>query len=113
MLDFTPVVVEPLSTDDAFLGLSGTRCLRQVGAAAELAALARLVEDALSITTSIGFSYNRLLSKFASDFDKLRGCIVNGRAEAQLFLPAPRRDVPPALRGQPKPSRKTESGLSQ
>ena len=85
MLDCTPLV-EPLSIDEAFMDLSGTQSLHRASAAETLAALARRVEEALSITVSIGLSYNKFLAKIASDLDKPRGFAVIGRAEARAFL---------------------------
>ena len=85
MLDCTPLV-EPLSIDEAFMDLSGTEALHRASAAETLAALARRVEDALSITVSVGLSYNKFLAKIASDLDKPRGFAVIGRAEARAFL---------------------------
>ena len=85
MLALTPLV-EPLSIDEAFMDLSGTESLHRASAAETLAKLARRVEDALSITVSIGLSYNKFLAKIASDLDKPRGFAVIGRAEARAFL---------------------------
>ena len=85
MLDLTPLV-EPLSIDEAFMDLSGTQSLHRASPAATLAALARRVEEELSITVSIGLSYNKFLAKIASDLDKPRGFAVIGRAEARSFL---------------------------
>ena len=85
MLDCTPLV-EPLSIDEAFMDLSGTQSLHRASAAETLAALARRVEEALSITVSIGLSYNKFLAKIASDLDKPRGFAVIGRVEARAFL---------------------------
>ncbi len=85
MLDRTPLV-EPLSIDEAFMDLSGTQSLHRASAAATLAALARRVEEALSITVSVGLSYNKFLAKIASDLDKPRGFAVIGRTEARAFL---------------------------
>ena len=85
MLDLTPLV-EPLSIDEAFMDLSGTESLHRASAAETLAGLARRVEGKLSITVSIGLSYNKFLAKIASDLDKPRGFAVIGRAEARAFL---------------------------
>ena len=85
MLDLTPLV-EPLSIDEAFMDLSGTQSLHRASPAATLAALARRVEEELSISVSIGLSYNKFLAKIASDLDKPRGFAVIGRAEARSFL---------------------------
>ena len=85
MLKLTPLV-EPLSIDEAFMDLSGTESLHRASPAATLAGLARRVEDELSITVSIGLSYNKFLAKIASDLDKPRGFAVIGRTEARSFL---------------------------
>ena len=85
MLACTPLV-EPLSIDEAFMDLSGTESLHRASPAATLARLARRVEDELSITVSVGLSYNKFLAKIASDLDKPRGFAVIGRAEARAFL---------------------------
>ena len=85
MLELTPLV-EPLSIDEAFMDLSGTRSLHRASPAETLARLARRVEDVLSITVSIGLSYNKFLAKIASDLDKPQGFAVIGRAEARAFL---------------------------
>ena len=85
MQRLTPLV-EPLSIDEAFMDFAGTRSLHRASPAQTLAALARRVEDALSITVSIGLSYNKFLAKIASDLDKPRGFAVIGRAEARSFL---------------------------
>ena len=85
MLDLTPLV-EPLSIDEAFMDLAGTEALHRASPAATLAALARRVGEELSITVSIGLSYNKFLAKIASDRDKPHGFAVIGRAEASTFL---------------------------
>ncbi|MFI4948239.1 MAG: DNA polymerase IV [Alphaproteobacteria bacterium] len=81
----TPLV-EPLSIDEAFLDLTGTQALHGAAAAQLLAALALRIENSFGITVSIGLSYNKFLSKLASDLDKPRGFAVIGRAEAKGFL---------------------------
>lgn len=85
MRDLTPLV-EPLSIDEAFMDLGGTEALHRCSPATTLAALSRRVEEELSITASIGLSYNKFLAKIASDRDKPRGFTVIGRAEARTFL---------------------------
>ncbi len=88
MLALTPLV-EPLSIDEAFLDLSGTRQLHGMPPALVLARFAAQVERDLGITVSVGLSYCKFLAKVASDLDKPRGFSVIGRAEALSFL-APR-----------------------
>ena len=85
MLGLTPLV-EPLSIDEAFMDLSGTESLHRASPAETLAALARRVEEELSITVSVGLAHNKFLAKIASDLDKPRGFAVIGRAEARAFL---------------------------
>lgn len=85
MLETTPLV-EPLSLDEAFLDLTGTERLHKCAPAQTLARLAKRIEDELHITVSIGLSFNKFLTKVASDLDKPRGFSVIGRAEAVAFL---------------------------
>jgi DNA polymerase-4 len=92
MDDLTPIV-EPLSLDEAFLDLAGTRRLHHAPPAVMLARLARRMEQELGITGSIGLSHNKFLAKVASDLDKPRGFSVIGRAETAAFL----RDRPVRL----------------
>src|SRR5215831_4695116 len=85
MLELTPQV-EPLSIDEAFMDLAGTARLHGLEPAKSLARFATRVENALSITVSIGLSANKFLAKIASDLDKPRGFSVLGRSEVQAFL---------------------------
>jgi len=85
MRDLTPLV-EPVSIDEAFVDLSGTRRLHGVSPAKTLAGFAERVERELKITVSIGLSRNKFLAKIASDLDKPRGFAVLGGGEAATFL---------------------------
>ena len=85
MGELTPLV-EPLSIDEAFLDLSGTEKIHGGSPAHSLAALVLRIKAELSITVSIGLSYNKFLAKVASDLDKPDGFAVIGRAEAVDFL---------------------------
>lgn len=85
MEELTPDI-EPLSLDEAFLDLSGTRRLHGHPPAAMLARLVKRMEDNLGITGSIGLSHNKFLAKVASDLDKPRGYSVIGKAETEDFL---------------------------
>lgn len=85
MQDLTPLV-EPISIDEAFLDLSGTRKLHGQSPAATMAAFVLRVERQVGITVSVGLSHNKFLAKVASDFDKPRGFRVIGRAETLDFL---------------------------
>ena len=79
----TPLI-EPLSLDEAFLDLNGTR----TAPALHLAEIARRIEREVGITASIGLSFNKFLAKIASDLDKPRGFAVIGRGDAAAFLAA-------------------------
>ena len=92
MQQLTPLV-EPLSIDEAFLDLSGTRRLHHASPAVSLAGFAKRVETQIGVSVSIGLSYCKFLAKVASDLDKPRGFAIIGRAEAQRFL----RDRPVSL----------------
>ncbi len=92
MDDLTPAV-EPLSLDEAFLDLSGTRKLHGAPPAVMLARLVKRMQDELGLTGSIGLSHNKFLAKIASDMDKPRGFSVIGKAETADFL----RDKPVRL----------------
>ncbi len=85
MQNVTPLV-ETLSIDEAFMDLSGTSALHGGSPARTLARLANHIVENLGITVSIGLSYNKFLSKIASDLDKPCGFAVIGRNEAQRFL---------------------------
>ncbi len=85
MEDLTPAI-EPLSLDEAFLDLSGTRRLHGHPPAVMLARLVNRLENELGITGSIGLSHNKFLAKIASDLDKPRGFSIIGKAETDNFL---------------------------
>lgn len=88
MLSLTPLV-EPLSIDEAFLDLSGTRALHKASPAEMLMRLQRRIEEEIGITVSVGLAANKSLAKLASDQDKPNGFFVLNGAEAQAWL-APR-----------------------
>lgn len=69
MLDLTPLV-EPLSTNEAFMDLSGAEPLHYASPAETLAALAGGVENELSVTVSIGLGHNKFLAKITSDLEE-------------------------------------------
>ncbi|MDQ2090668.1 DNA polymerase IV [Marimonas arenosa] len=85
MDELTPDV-EPLSLDEAFMDLSGTRRLHGHPPAVMLARLVKRMKDDLGLTGSIGLSHNKFLAKIASDLDKPRGFSVIGQAETAAFL---------------------------
>lgn len=85
METLTPLV-EPVSIDEAFLDLSGTRRVHRMSPAEALAGLQRTVKFEIGITVSIGLSFNKFLAKTASDFDKPNGFSVIGSEEAERVL---------------------------
>ncbi len=85
MLSLTPFI-EPISIDEAFLDLNGTKRLHKLPPARILAQLATRIEDEIGITISIGLSYNKFLAKIASDLDKPVGFSILGKNESQSFL---------------------------
>jgi DNA polymerase-4 len=92
MEDLTPAV-EPLSLDEAFMDLSGTRRLHGAPPAVMLARLILRMKSELGLSGSIGLSHNKFLAKLASDLDKPRGFAVIGKGETADFL----RDRPVRL----------------
>lgn len=86
MMEKLTPLVEPVSIDEAFLDLSGTRrVLRKIPAAA-LAELQRGIKRKVGITVSIGLGANKFLAKIASDFDKPNGFSIIGAREAKAIL---------------------------
>jgi DNA polymerase IV len=86
MMDELTPVIEPLSLDEAFMDMRGTRRLHGAPPAVMLARLIRRMKDELGLTGSIGLSHNKFLAKVASDLDKPRGFSVIGEAETADFL---------------------------
>jgi DNA polymerase-4 len=71
---FTPLV-EPLSIDEAFLDVMGSRRLH--GMPRQIAeTIKRRVRDELGVTASVGVAPNKFLAKLASDMDKPDGLTV-------------------------------------
>lgn len=86
MMEALSPLVEPLSLDEAFLDLSGTRRLHGAPPAVLLADLLRRIEVEVGVTASAGLSHNKFLAKIASDLEKPRGFSVIGRAGTADFL---------------------------
>ncbi|HHS82943.1 MAG TPA: DNA polymerase IV, partial [Devosia sp.] len=86
LMDTLSPLVEPLSIDEAFIDLNGTRELHKAFPARTLARFALKVEQELGLTVSIGLSHNKFLAKIASDLDKPRGMALIGRKETRAFL---------------------------
>lgn len=85
MLELTPGI-EPLSLDEAFLNLAGTRKLHGKPPALLMATLVRRMEKELGVSGSVGLSHNKFLAKVASDLDKPKGFSVIGKSETETFL---------------------------
>ena len=85
---FTPQV-EPISIDEAFLDVTGSRQLFGDGVA-----IARLIKEAvrgeLELTASVGVASTKLVAKIASDLRKPDGLVaVEPGTEAQFLAPLP------------------------
>ncbi len=71
---FSPLV-QPLSIDEAFLDVTGSR--RLLGSAVDIARrIKREVREATQLTASVGVAPNKFLAKIASDLDKPDGLTV-------------------------------------
>lgn len=79
---FTPCV-EPLSLDEAFLDVTGSRYLFGDGVAIAKAIRARVKEE-LRLTCSVGVAQNMFLAKLASDLRKPDALTVVPRDPAEL-----------------------------
>jgi DNA polymerase-4 len=82
-------LVQPLSLDEAWIDLRGTRRLHGATPAATLARLQLEIDRDIGLDVSIGLAPNKFLAKIASDLDKPKGFGVIGMGEARAFL-APR-----------------------
>ncbi len=82
--DFTPLV-EPLSLDEAFLDVSGSREL--FGDGPQIARQIKdRIQDELRLVASVGVAPNKFLAKIASDFDKPDGLTIVDPEKVQDFL---------------------------
>ncbi|NLC57350.1 MAG: DNA polymerase IV [Armatimonadetes bacterium] len=85
---YTPLV-EPLSIDEAFLDVTGSRSLFGDGEAIARAIQARIRSE-LQLTASVGVAPNKFLAKLASDLRKPNGLVVVPPDQVAAFL----RDLP-------------------
>lgn len=81
---YTPAV-EPVSIDEAFLDVSGSRALfgdgQAIGAAIKLT-----VREEVGLTVSVGVATNKLVAKIASDLRKPDGLVVVAPGNEAAFL---------------------------
>lgn len=90
-------VLEPVSIDEAYADVTD-RADGSFEAGQRLAdALRRRVQDALSLTCSIGVAPNKLVAKIASDEDKPDGLTVVEPADVEGFLSPRDADVIPGV----------------
>ncbi|MBN2417826.1 MAG: DNA polymerase IV [Deltaproteobacteria bacterium] len=81
---FTPLV-EPLSIDEAFLDVTGTK--RLLGDPVTVArTIKKTVYDETGLTVSAGVAPSKFIAKIASDLNKPDGLTVVGKDEIQAFL---------------------------
>jgi len=81
---YTPLV-EPLSLDEAFLDMTGSRLALGDGEAVARA-LQRDVREATALGVSIGVASCKSVAKVASDLEKPRGLVVVPAGEERAFL---------------------------
>jgi DNA polymerase IV len=85
---FTPLV-EPLSLDEAFLDVTGSRALHGPGIEIARRIKARIQAE-VGLTASAGVAPNKFVAKIASDLEKPDGLVEVGPGEEAAFL----RDLP-------------------
>jgi DNA polymerase-4 len=90
LADFTPLV-EPLSLDEAFLDVTGSRALHGTGVEIARRIKAR-IRDEVGLTASAGVAPNKFVAKIASDLEKPDGLVeVGPGGEAAFLHPLPLR----------------------
>jgi DNA polymerase-4 len=81
---FTPLV-EPLSIDEAFLDVTGSR--RLFGPSEQIAReIKRLVRQEVGLTVSAGIASTKFVAKIASDLRKPDGLVIVPHEKTQAFL---------------------------
>ena len=87
LADFTPLV-EPLSLDEAFLDVTGSRALHGTGVEIARRIKAR-IRDEVGLTASAGVAPNKFVAKIASDLEKPDGLVeVSPGGEAAFLHPS-------------------------
>jgi DNA polymerase-4 len=81
---FTPLV-EPISIDEAFLDVTGSRALFGDGEAIARAIKAA-IRDEIRLTASVGVATSKLVAKVASDLRKPDGLVVVAPGDEAAFL---------------------------
>src|SRR3954468_9220357 len=81
---FSPLV-EPVSIDEAFLDVTGSRALFGPGEAIA-AAIKAAVREEVRLTASVGVATTKLVAKIASDLRKPDGLVVVPPGEEAAFL---------------------------
>jgi DNA polymerase-4 len=82
--EFTPLV-EPISLDEAFLDVTGSR--RLFGPAEEIGReIKRRIKDDIGLIASVGVAPNKFLAKLASDLEKPDGFVVVTQEGAEELL---------------------------
>jgi len=84
LADFTPLL-EPLSIDEAFLDVTGSRRLFGAGRGIAVRIKARIRSE-LDLTASVGVAANKFVAKVASDLEKPDGLVVVDPGEEARFL---------------------------
>ena len=86
--------VEPLSLDEAFIDMTGTRNLFGPPTEAAMAIKHDIAEATGGLTSSIGIAPNKFLAKLASDLDKPDGVTLIPHGEEESFIaPLPIRKI--------------------
>jgi DNA polymerase-4 len=84
LADFTPLV-EPLSLDEAFLDVTGSRALHGTGVEIARRIKAR-IRDEVGLTASAGVAANKFVAKIASDLEKPDGLVEVPAGQEAVFL---------------------------
>lgn len=87
LLDHLSPLVEPISIDEAFVDLTGTR--RLLGDPADIARQLKAdIQITTGLTASVGVAPNKFLAKLASELDKPDGLRILDARDVDTVLPA-------------------------